>query len=291
MYQFESRVRYSETDSRGRLTPEGIMEYFEDCTTFQSEDIGLGVRYLREIHRVWVLSFVQIGINRYPSLGERIVIQTIPYDIKGFLGYRNFVLRTPEGEVLAYANTMWTYLDTESGRPVKAPDSMAEAYGLSERYPMEYASRKIPLPEELTAFEDIVVKQHHLDTNDHVNNVEYVRMARELMQEKLLWDGCRDGNGAGGEAAAQRKDSKECSDGNGAGGEAAAQRKDGSGRMVRGLRVEYKQSALLGDVIHPVGAGDAENGRMVFSLNNDAGKPYAVVELEYGDDIAREKNV
>lgn len=239
MYQFESRVRYSETDRRGKLTPEGIMEYFEDCTTFQSEDIGLGVQYLKESRRVWVLSFVQIGINRYPSLGERIVIQTIPYDIKGFLGYRNFVLRTPGDEVLAYANTMWTYLDTDTGRPIKAPDSMAEAYGLSERYPMEYASRKIAMPENPTAFEEIVVKPHHLDTNDHVNNVEYVRMARELMQK--------------------------------------------DGRIVRGLRVEYKQSALLGDVIHPVGAADAEGARMVFSLNNEEGKPYAVVELEYGE--------
>lgn len=246
MYQFESRVRYSETDSRGKLTPEGIMEYFEDCTTFQSEDIGIGVQYLKESHRVWVLSFVQIGINRYPSLGERIVIRTIPYDIKGFLGYRNFVLLTPKEEVLAYANTMWTYLDTETGRPVKAPDSMIDAYGLSERYPMEYAPRKIAMPENRIAFDDIVVKPHHLDTNDHVNNVEYVRMARELTQDERLRGGCADG-----------------------------------GRIVRGLRVEYKQSALLGDVIHPVGAGDAETDRVVFSLNNDEGKPYAVVELTY----------
>lgn len=256
MYQFESRVRYSETDSRGKLTPEGMMEYFEDCTTFQSEDIGLGVQFLKENHCAWVLSFVQIGMNRYPSHGERIVIQTIPYDIKGFLGYRNFVMRTLEGEVLSYANTMWTYLNTETGRPIKAPESMITAYGLSERYPMEYAPRKITIPENRMCFEEIVVKQHHLDTNDHVNNVEYVRMARELMQ---------DGHALYGRGDAEEPEGKK------------------DGRFVRGLRVEYKQSALLGDVIYPVGAGDAENGRMVFSLNDSEGKPYAVVELEYGD--------
>lgn len=256
MYQFESRVRYSETDSRGKLTPEGMMEYFEDCTTFQSEDIGLGVQFLKESHRVWVLSFVQIGINRYPALGERIVIQTIPYEIKGFLGYRNFVMRTLKDEVLAYANTMWTYLDTETGRPVKAPESMITAYGLSERYPMEYAPRKITMPEDQTCFEEIVVKPHHLDTNDHVNNVEYVRMARELMQDQHVLYGRCD---------VEEPEEKE------------------DERFVRALRVEYKQSALLGDVIYPVGAGNAKDGRMVFSLNNSEGKPYAVVELEYGD--------
>lgn len=236
MYQFESRVRYSETDSHGKLTPEGMMEYFEDCTTFQSEDLGIGVQYLKDHHCVWVLSFVQIEMNRYPSLGEHIKIQTIPYDIKGFLGYRNFVLRTEDDGVLACANTMWTYLDTDTGRPVKAPESMIDAYGLSERYPMEYAPRKIALPEEMQSFEEIAVKPHHLDTNDHVNNVQYVRMARELVQEE---------------------------------------------RALCGLRVEYKQSALLGDVIHPAGAWDQQESRMVVSLNDSGQKPYAVVELRY----------
>lgn len=256
MYQFESRVRYSETDSRGRLTPDGMMEYFEDCTTFQSEDLGIGVRFLKEHHCVWVLSFVQIVMKRYPSLGEHIVVQTIPYDIKGFLGYRNFILRTQEGEELACANTMWTYLDTDTGRPVKAPESMIAAYGLSERYPMEYASRKIVLPDDLQSFEEIIVKQHHLDTNDHVNNVEYVRMARELMQEAGRADNTQD---------PYRKHF-------GAEGEP----------FLCGIRVEYKQSALLGDVIHPAGAWDAGEDRMVVSLNDKNGKPYAVVELKYG---------
>lgn len=275
MYQFESRVRYSETDSRGRLTPEGIMEYFEDCTIFQSEDIGLGVQYLKECHRVWVLSFVQIEINRYPSLGERIIIQTIPYDIKGFLGYRNFVMRTPKDEVLAYANTIWTFLDTEAARPIKAPDSMGEAYGLSERYPMEYAPRKIAMPKNPAAFEEIVVKQHHLDTNDHVNNVEYVRMARELVQENgRFCGGCSDSADA-----MQQKGGQFCAEC----GDTADLLRRGDKRMVRALRVEYKQSALLGDVIHPVGAEDAGGSRMVFSLNNSGGKPYAVVELTYGE--------
>ena len=47
MYQMESRIRYSETDADGRLTPEKLIDYFQDCSTFQSEDNGLGVERLR----------------------------------------------------------------------------------------------------------------------------------------------------------------------------------------------------------------------------------------------------
>ena len=43
MYTFESRVRYSETDENGLLSIAGIVDYFQDVSTFQSEDLGIGV--------------------------------------------------------------------------------------------------------------------------------------------------------------------------------------------------------------------------------------------------------
>jgi len=43
MYTFESRVRYSEMDEFGKLSVTGIMNYLQDCSTFQSEDLKLGL--------------------------------------------------------------------------------------------------------------------------------------------------------------------------------------------------------------------------------------------------------
>ena len=43
MYAFDSRIRYSETDSEGYLTLDALLNYFQDCSTFHSEDVGLGI--------------------------------------------------------------------------------------------------------------------------------------------------------------------------------------------------------------------------------------------------------
>lgn len=181
MYQFESRVRYSETDMNGRITLESILNYFQDCSTFHSEDLGIGMKYIRNLNQAWVLNFWQIDVHRYPECCEKIIIQTIPYEIKGFMGYRNFILRSEQGEELAVGNTIWTLMDLESVRPVRVEAHIAEQYGVSERYPMDYAPRKIALPEGMKEEEIIEVKKHHLDTNFHVNNGEYVRMAMDLV--------------------------------------------------------------------------------------------------------------
>ena len=67
MYAFDSRIRYSETDSEGYLTLDALLNYFQDCSTFHSEDVGLGIGYMKEIGQVWVLSSWQIVVNRYPK--------------------------------------------------------------------------------------------------------------------------------------------------------------------------------------------------------------------------------
>lgn len=181
MYTFDSRIRYSEVDSEGRLTMAALINYFQDCSTFHSEDLGVGVEYLWEQHLVWVLSSWQIVVERYPELGEKVTVGTFPYDMKGFLGYRNFVMMNEKGEYLAKANSLWSLLNTDTGRPVPVPEEMIEKYVLLCKLDMEYAPRKIGIPQGGSRCEPVVVKKHHLDTNHHVNNQQFLDIAMDYL--------------------------------------------------------------------------------------------------------------
>ena len=183
MYTFESRIRYSETDQNGRLTLSALINYFQDCSTFHSEDAGLGIEYLRDRKLVWVLSSWQIVTERYPLLGEKVTVGTQPYDMKGFLGYRNFWMTDAEGRYLAKANSLWSLLNTETARPSQVTQEMVEGYGMGSRLEMDYAPRKIVVPQGGTFREPIVVNSHHLDTNHHVNNQKFVDMAMDLLPD------------------------------------------------------------------------------------------------------------
>ncbi len=183
MYTFDSRIRYSETDSEGKLTMASLINYFQDCSTFQSEDLGLGLAYLKEMHMVWVLSSWQIAVERYPVMGERVTVGTLPYSLKGFLGYRNFFLKDERGEFLAKANSLWSLLDTGTNKPTAIPEAMTEGYRLEERLAMDYAPRKITVPAGGELREPVTVKQHHLDTNHHVNNQQFIDIAMDYLPE------------------------------------------------------------------------------------------------------------
>lgn len=183
MYEFDSRVRYSEVDSRGELTWLALMDYFQDCSVFHSESLHLGVEYLETRHLAWVLTSWQICVERMPLLGEPVKVQTWPYAMKGFYGYRNFVLRDQTGEMAACANSIWVLMDMETGRPVRVPQEMTDIYGMEPQLVMEPCPRKIEVPEEGTLEENFTVPAYFIDTNQHMNNSRYVQVALKFLPE------------------------------------------------------------------------------------------------------------
>ncbi|MCI5648595.1 MAG: acyl-[acyl-carrier-protein] thioesterase [Fusicatenibacter sp.] len=184
-YFFDSRIRYSEIGENGKLTLLGLINYFQDCSTFQSEEIGHGVEYLKKLGRAWVLSAWQIHINRLPSLGESVQVGTWAYGYRGFTGLRNFVMETAGGERLASANSIWAYVDVASGRPIRVTEDVVRIYGEEEPLKEDFGARRILLAEQMEEEEPFLVRPHHLDTNHHVNNGQYISMAEEYLPKQM----------------------------------------------------------------------------------------------------------
>ncbi len=183
MFCFESKIRYSECNALCKLSPESLLNYFQDCSTFQSESLGVGFEYLTARNLVWVLASWQVIVHRYPQLGEDVIIGTFPYDFKGFLGYRNFFMKTKEGEMLAEANSLWTLLNFDTMKPAMPTAEQLEKYRVEPRLDMEYAGRKIVFGSDGEAYEPVIVRKQHLDSNDHVNNGQYISIASDYLPD------------------------------------------------------------------------------------------------------------
>ena len=187
MYSFESRVRYSETDEKGRLTVLGLINYMQDCSIFHSAAVGVGVDVLEARHKAWMLSSWQILVDRWPRLGENLVIGTWHNESRGIHGYRNFVIRTGEGESLARAGSVWFLYDLDKKMPVRVEEEDIAPYGRPQpKLDLPVVPRKIQLPKEYEVREPVHILRHHLDSNHHVNNAQYVEMVRELLPEELV---------------------------------------------------------------------------------------------------------
>lgn len=245
MYTYDSRIAYSETDADGFLTPEALVDYFQNCSTFQTQDGPVPMEELRRRGILWVINAWQIDIHRLPYLGEYVTVGTVPYEMKGFIGLRNFFLDTADHqERLAVANTTWSLIDIEQGRPVRVTQDICDAYPLDPQLEMENLPRKIKLPAsggEVTA--SFAVSVHHLDSNYHVNNGQYIRMALDIAREQGALDG--------------------------------------RNTSLMRIRADYRAQARLGNEICPMvyTQQNEEQTMVTVALNDTEGNPYTLVEL------------
>ena len=186
-YAFETRVRYSEIGTDGLLTPGALIDYFQDTATFQSEDYGVGLSYMKPLDLAWILSSWQIEKRRMPGIGEKVISTTWAWDFEKFYGYRNFTLESADGELLARANSVWVMMNMKKMLPVRVDPLMLERYQTEERLPMDYESRHIAIPEGGEKLTSIKIEAFHLDTNKHVNNARYVELALGSLPEDIPW--------------------------------------------------------------------------------------------------------
>jgi len=185
MYSYDTRVSFSKVDAEENLTINAVVDYFQDASTFHSEDIGLGYDYLKPRNLIWVLNTWQIDVIRMPKYLERIKVCTIPYKFRGFLGYRNFYIENEAGEMLVKANSMWSLLDITSIKPVRPEKEMLDGYGEAEALEMDYCNGKLRLPDEIEQHKPVTVERHFLDPNHHMNNGQYVNLAGCYIPDNL----------------------------------------------------------------------------------------------------------
>ena len=173
MYDFKSRVRYSEVNSERQLTLPALIDYLQNCCTFQSEDMNIGVEYLEQHHAAWVLSSWEIVMNRYPKLAGHITVSTWPYSFKGFYG--------------------WVYMDTATMRPVRIAKEVQDAYipVMDEAIQYDWSDRKIRIEGTPVEKEPVLVQRFHIDTNHHMNNGKYILVAEEYLPENFKTESIR----------------------------------------------------------------------------------------------------
>ncbi len=242
MYTFNARVRYSEVDRNGFLSPLALLDYFQDCATFHSEDSGAGLKYLAERKIAWLLNSWQVDIKEMPFFGTEVLVSTFAYDFKGCFGYRNFVLKDTKGNELALANSIWSLINMEKAKPYPVSKELADAYGIHDRLDMEYTDRKLKAYKDadVRTADSIVIGLHNLDTNNHVNNSQYVSMASDYITK----------NGSG--------------------------KKDDDNKIKR-IRAEYRKQAFLGDVMIPHIC--EEDNKILVMFKDESEKAYANVEF------------
>jgi len=171
-------------DADKKLTIPGMIDLFQDCSTFQSEDLGVGLDYCKENGVFWVINSWQVEIDRMPSLCDEVTVFTFPTEFRGFIGKRCFGLKMGN-DIIVRCHSIWSLLSMDNYKPVRMTEKMASSYVVEEALPMDKTIRKISIPDGGSINDPITIENIHLDFNHHVNNGKYVSLAFAYLPEDM----------------------------------------------------------------------------------------------------------
>ncbi|QAT41526.1 acyl-ACP thioesterase domain-containing protein [Clostridium sp. JN-9] len=184
----EYEIHYYEIDYKKRLLLTSLMNFFNDIVNHQSEDFNVGIDYMAERKKTWVLYKWSINIKRYPLLEEIIRIKTVPSSFNKFFGYRKYEVYDSKDDLIMTADSVWFLIDIEKRKPIRISDDMYLAYGISKDDNADVKIKKIKSPEQTQYEKTFNVRYSDIDTNKHVNNVNYVAWALETVPKEIVLD-------------------------------------------------------------------------------------------------------
>lgn len=190
MYEFRTRIRFSETDSSRRLTVPALIDLLQDTASFHSEDCGWTGEAMRQAGIGWFILSWQIDMIRTPVMGEEIRVRTYSVGTRGLYVYRDFRILDDTGADLMRAHSIWVLMDLHAMRPLRPDPVRMESYGHDEGVPGDWTKRKIRVTAEadLPKAGSFQVSSYMLDSNHHMNNAFYIEEAMHILGDVSLPD-------------------------------------------------------------------------------------------------------
>lgn len=184
-FQKEYEVLYFQTGQNKEATPVSILHFLEDIAISHSESVGLGIDRLLEERMGWVLNRWYVTMERYPKLGEKILLETWPSKFERFYANREFSIRDTQGNGLGKASSLWIFLNLDKKRPQRIPSHFEEVYGVTAKTAIADPFNELPTMTAVDGSTRFHVRRSDIDTNRHVNNTRYVEWMIEGIPEDL----------------------------------------------------------------------------------------------------------
>ncbi len=179
-------LRTCNCDFRGTWRPGAIFEAMQEASGVHSCLLGCGRDILIRQGMVWVLSRVEVRMEKYPVAGDRVKVETFPMQNRRCFFPRYFVFRNEQGGEIGCAASLWVLLDLKT-RKMAPPDQVARLIPDNSDLtaPMGLPSAVAEVGGEEQLFTRLPAYTD-LDMNNHVNNARYVDWLCDALGHEVL---------------------------------------------------------------------------------------------------------
>ena len=188
IFTYNYKIKYSDVGIDNKLTLKSLVETLQEAAIGHSEQAGYGVNNIENTQIAWLLLDWKVQIISYPHSNQFITVKTWPRVFDKLYSYRDFEVYDEENNLVAIASSKWFAIDTESKKIRKLTPEITNAYGepVTKSVFDDPFKRKVTVPENLKLHFSYTTQRRDIDTNGHVNNLNYIDYALESLDEEIF---------------------------------------------------------------------------------------------------------
>ena len=183
VFEFHTRVAYGDVDSEMRLSLHGAMGLMQEAAIIHSDKIGYSVRHIPQTHLIWMLVRWRVRLVAEAQWNENVTVRIWPKTMERATSDREFEIVGEDGRRVAIGTSSWVLVSADTGRIVRIPTEVAEAYDLT-KVSVFNDDLSDPEPERGGLTYSGKVLKRDIDTNHHVNNRVYLQIADEAIADR-----------------------------------------------------------------------------------------------------------
>ena len=169
-----------------KATNKAILKYLENIACRHSDEVGYGINTIEQTNVVWILLDWKFKVIERPVYGQTIKVRTWSRKMEKCCAYRDFEIYDENENKLAIATTKWVLLNAQTRKIQRIPEELASKYfSEPERQVFEEERDKLREAENEELNLQLKVRRTDIDINNHVNNLNYLDLAYEILPDKI----------------------------------------------------------------------------------------------------------
>lgn len=183
-YSINHTIACYEADANKVMRPTAMLDMMQEAANANATELGFGYDEMMAANTAWVLSRIHVRFRRYPKWRDAVNLKTWHKGVAKLFYLRDFILSDADGETLAEATSSWLIIDMNTRRLVRNSDLASSPEKCTKDDAIAEPADKVVVPVDI---EPELVRKHpvtwsEIDTNGHVNNVNYVIWAIDAVK-------------------------------------------------------------------------------------------------------------
>lgn len=185
LYECDFVVDYVDIDTHGIISDCGFFKHLQEIGCLHAEKLGYGLNTSLKTGLAWVLLDWKLQVFKRPGWRARLHVRTWPAKTEHACNFRDYEIFDESGEKLAIATSRWVLYDLHKKRIVKITPDVVERFAPCGISVFDTGIEKLQEPEGAVVSFEYRVLRRDIDSNGHVNNLNYINFAKEALPDEV----------------------------------------------------------------------------------------------------------